>query len=73
VTSSDFPSTAQVARLLGVSVQVLRNTILFGRLYPPPRAGHNFVWRPQDVDAARKVVVPGRRSGRPARKAVADE
>jgi len=46
--------TAEVSRLLGVSIDRLIRAHRNGRLPEPARAGHHRVYTPQDVEAAKK-------------------
>lgn len=46
--------TAEVSRLLGVSIDRLIRAHRNGRLPEPARAGHHRVYTPQDVEAAKR-------------------
>lgn len=49
--------TADVSRLLGVSIDRLIRAHRNGRLPEPARAGHHRVYTPQDVEAAKKFFL----------------
>lgn len=46
--------TAEVSRLLGVSIDRINRAHRNGRLPEPARAGHHRVYTPQDVEAAKR-------------------
>jgi excisionase family DNA binding protein len=65
----DVYTTAGVAVLLNVHIMTLYTLIARGRVKPARLGRRLFAWTPADVEAARRLVVPGRGPGRP-RKAV---
>jgi hypothetical protein len=55
--AQDGLRTGEVARLFDVAEYRLANLIRFRQIDVPPVVNGRRVWRPQDVDAARRVLV----------------
>jgi hypothetical protein len=62
-------TTDEAARLVGVNPWVLTELCRNGKL-TPLKLHRIYLWRDEDIDAARRIVVPGRRPGWPKKQEV---
>jgi len=52
-----FVSTAEAARALGVQEYTLTALVRFARIAPPQTVAHRRLWSPEDIEAAKRVLV----------------
>jgi hypothetical protein len=49
-------STSDAAKALGVRLYWLENNIRRGNLDPPEKVGQAFIWWPEDIERARRLL-----------------